>query len=602
MNDDRVVIKGLRSGSDNQSFHSPKHLWAWAFILMATIFCYMPVFDNGFVNWDDDKYIYDNPLIRELNFKAFFSQYVMGHYHPFVITAYALIYKIFGLQPDAYHGANLLFHLANTSLVFFLFIALTESLEIAFIVSLLFGIHPMHVESVAWASELKDVMYAFFFLLAWWYYVRYIKHGFLKKHYLLALLFFVCSVLSKAMGVSLVVVLLLTDFLWKRPIQMKLWTEKIPFILFSLGVGVVAIIAQRDAGAMQDIPHFHGLHRLLFASSSFITYVFQLLAPYDLSPYYPYPITVAERLPWQYYLYPFLCLLLAAATFYSLKFTRWLFFSIGFFTATIFLVLQWLPVGEVIMADRYSYIPSIAIFYLIALGILQLKKVYSGKILPVIILSVLMLVNFFMTLKQVAVWKDDLTFWSCVIEKSPRESLAYNNRGVAKNNLQDYSGAVNDFDIAIQISPQKPEPFNGRGIAKYRLQKFPEAIADFSRAIAISPSYVDAYFHRGNSKAALGEYKAAAEDYTRAIEWQPDYAEAFYNRGNTQTELKNLQAAFHDYSTAIKWQPDYADAYYNRAIIQIMSGDTSAACADLSTASTLGYSAANELLSRFCRL
>ncbi|MBK5286350.1 MAG: glycosyltransferase family 39 protein, partial [Bacteroidia bacterium] len=321
-------------------------------ILLLTFIAYLPALQNGFV-WDDEPYITKNPLIYSFNLKEIFSQYVLGNYHPFTMLTLATEYHFFGLNATGYHSVNLLIHLLNVILVFYSVFFLSDKSGVALAAALLFGIHPLHVESVAWAAELKDLLYTFFFLASFICYLKYIK-GFKKKYYVFALVLFSISLLSKAMAASLPVVLVLTDYFKGRKINIKSLLEKAPFFLLALIFGVVAIFAQKSSDAIQDMAVFSFPQKLTFACYGFITYLYKLLSAQNLCVLYPYPIKNGADIPLQYYAYVILFLGLASAVFYSLLYSKKVIYGIGFFTATVFLVLQLLPVGGAIMADRYS--------------------------------------------------------------------------------------------------------------------------------------------------------------------------------------------------------------------------------------------------------
>lgn len=579
---------------------SPKVFGALAIILIATLLCYLPVFDNGFVNWDDDKYIYDNPLIRDLNFKAFFSQYVMGHYHPFVITTYALIYKVFGLNPDAYHGISLLFHLSNTILVFLVFRALSERKEVAFIVSLLFGIHPLHVESVAWASELKDVMYVFFFLMALLQYLLYLRRGLMVRHYLWAVFFFLCSVLSKASGITLVAVLLLTDFYTRRPFTKKVWLEKIPFLAGAVAFGWVSYLAQAQVGATEVI-HFPFSQRVVFAAYGYVTYIQKLIFPAGLSAFYPYPIDEGQSMPGIFFLYPLLVILIVGLTAYSLKSNRRMFYGIGFFSITAFLTLQLLPAGTAVMADRYAYLPSLGIFFIMAHIVLYIKTRWNAVIISAAVLAAMALAYSFTTHRQVALWKDSITLWTDVIRQWSQTPLGYKNRGVARMELNDLKGGISDLNQAIALDPNQSDFYNAIGAALEKINNYPEAINNFDKAIQLRPDFQEALYNRGIAKGKMNDHAGAINDFNQAISLNPSDAFSYFNRANAKMLMENYGGAVKDLNAYLKLSPMDATAYMMRGYSKMMMGDWPGACPDLNKAASLGDESAVGFVAEYCR-
>jgi hypothetical protein len=298
-------------------------------ILLLTFVIYLPVFDNGLLAWDDNNYIRDNSLIYSFDLGKIFTTDVMGNYHPLTILVMSVTYHLFGLSPDGFHGVNLLSHVLNTALVFFVIRKLSRQDIIALVAALLFGIHPIHVESVAWAAELKDLLYTFFFLSAYRVYLSYMnKPG--AGQYLLCLLLFGLAMLSKAMAASLPVVLLLTDFFCRRKISFRVVLEKVPFVLLAVGLGIMAVIAQKTQSNPAEYV-FPVSDRIFYAGASFLEYLGKLILPLHLYAHYAYPVLSGQPVPGQMILYCMLSFLVVAFAFYSLRKGRTLFFRSGFF-------------------------------------------------------------------------------------------------------------------------------------------------------------------------------------------------------------------------------------------------------------------------------
>ena len=278
-----------------------KHYFIFFAILILTIIIYRPVFFNDFV-WDDGPYVQNNLNVQSFDLKNILFNFEMGNYHPLTMLAFATEYYFFGLNETGYHAVNLFIHLLNIVLVFYVVFLLNGNPTIAILVSLLFGIHPLHVESVAWISELKDLLYTFFFLGSYVFYLKFIQFS-KNKFYILSLILFLASTLSKAMAVCLPVVFILTDYFKGRKINSKTLLEKLPFILISLSIGILAIFAQKSSGSIQDITYYSFFERVIFAGYSFISYLIKSILPVDLSAYYPYPIKSGEAIPAIFFLF-----------------------------------------------------------------------------------------------------------------------------------------------------------------------------------------------------------------------------------------------------------------------------------------------------------
>ena len=601
-----------------------------ALIILISAISFLPVFQNGLLEFDDNVYIKDNPLVHSINLKNIFSGIVEGNYHPITILTLAIEYHFFGLDATGYHAVNLLLHLLNVVLVFYAIFLLSGKAVVALVASLLFGVHPMHVESVAWAAELKDLLYSFFFLGAYIFYIKYLKNK-ERKYYFFALLLFLVSLLSKAMAVSLPLVLILTDYFKGRKIDKETLLEKAPFFLLAIVFGIVAIFAQKSADYAELSTVLTLPQRLVFASYGFVTYLVKLLFPFNLSAFYPYPTNAdGIYMPVHYYLYVLAFIGMAAYIIYSHRFTKKLIFGMGFFTLTILLVLQLLPVGKAIMADRYTYISSIGIFYLAGEGLLWLWN-KNLKLYAVSLLSLFTIIFSVQTYARCGIWKDNMTLWNDIIGKDPAVAEAYYKGYFFKNdkngetimpkapelksgNVEEYfqrasefssqgrnEEAINDLNKAVELKPDDPVAYNRRGIVFVRMNRTDEAIRDFSKAIDLKSDYAESYNNRGIVFFNGGKYGEAVDDFNKAIALRPDYALAYNNRGNVFFEEKKYKEAIGNYSKAIELKNDYAQAFYKRGLAESYSGNKEAACKDLEQAVALGYIMAAEAFGKICK-
>jgi tetratricopeptide (TPR) repeat protein len=583
--------------NNSEPFHW-KMYGTLAAILILTGLVYSPVFQNGFVNWDDNVYIKENPLIYNFDLKAIFSNYVSANYHPLTILVLAIEYHFFKLNETGYHAVNLFLHLLNVMLVFFAVLKLSKKTEVAFVTCLLFGIHPLHVESVAWAAELKDLLYTFFFLSAYFFYLKYLEE--LKsKYYIIALFLFLLSLLSKAMAASLPMVLILTEYYLGRKMNAKLWFEKIPFFLMAIGLGLVAVVAQRTAGATEMMV-FPFQERIVYASYGFINYLYKVLFPLQLSAYYPYPVSPGESIPVVYYIFLVAFILIIVAVLYSIRFTKKIIFGIGFFSITVFLVLQLLPVGRVIMADRYSYIPSIGIFYLLGEGFYSLWS-KNQKIIPITLVSILAVFFSIKTFSQCGVWKNSITLWSDVIKQHQTVSIAYNNRSLALKSDKKFDQALEDCSKAILLDANYSEAYINRGTILRDMNRYDEALKDYNTAISQKPNFEKAYVNRGILYLFTNKFNEALADFNNSIQLNSNFAESHYHQGLVYYNLKRYDEAINSYTKAIKLRPYYAEAYFSRGVSEYYSGKNEIACNDLKQAKKLGYNTPADVMTQICK-
>ncbi len=526
-----------------QRTRNKKYILA-ASIALLTFIIYLPALRNEFVYWDDNIYIFDNPHIRSLDGTlvrwAFFHFYE-ANWFPITWISHALDNALWGMNSLGHHLTNIILHAINTALVVLLALKLLEIVRerseektsgsflydrtiliAAGVTGLLFGIHPVHVESVAWVSERKDLLCALFFLLSIMAYVNAVRRrehsaegagqSGEKKRTLRALLpalcFFVLALLSKPMAVSLPVVLLILDWYPFGRIRsagtlLKAGIEKFPFFVLSLASSIITILAQRFGNAIVSMNIVPLSIRLLVAVQSLIGYLQKMLLPSELTPLYTYPRDVSLFS----FRYALSLLLVAGVTVVSAVMVKrqklWL--SVwGFYVVMIIPVLGIIQVGNQPMADRYTYLPSLGPFFILGLGAAWTsEKLFRDvrwgifiKSVTVLAGSLLVFSLSYMTLHQIAVWRDSLSLWTAVIEKEPESvPLAYNNRGMVFLKAGQIDKAIPDFDKAIALDPAYAKAYYNRGSAFEQMGELDKAIADYKKTIALDPLYYEAYYY-----------------------------------------------------------------------------------------------------------
>lgn len=531
-------------------------------------------------------YVEGNPYIQTFSIKnlvAIFSENYMGNYHPLTMLSLSFDYQINKFDPFVFHLTNILIHIINSILVLLALKQLTRKLELAVIAALLFGVHALHVESVAWISERKDVLYTCFYLLSLYSYIRYIPKKD-KKWFGLSLLFFLLSCLSKGQAVTLAVTLFLVDvFMGRKWTELKILIEKVPFLILALIFGIVAFRAQSGADAT-IMANFPIQQRVAFASYGLVMYILKLVYPFALSAYYPYPIlgNVGD-VPFIYWL----CIIPAIA-FIILLFLSWkrskpLFFGIGFFLLNIILLLQLLPVGRAIMADRYAYIPSIGYFFLVGFYLTDKKYIKSEKVVWIIV-GIYTLLLMFLTFQQSKVWLNSETLWSDAIVKNPRVPVAWYNRGNTRMDSMDYKRAIADYTECINLDGTFWRAYINRGHARSIEKDYIGSIEDFDATLRFDSTVTNAYINRAMSRKMLGDYDNALKDYNIAVRKKPDQLELYTSRANLKMEMKDYDGSLSDLEQAIQMSPKYALAYTNRAAVYKAQNNLTNALADYNTA------------------
>lgn len=543
-----------RPGPRQRSEPTPR--WMIPFILVVTFLVYLPALKAGFVNWDDMDYVYDNILIRDLsNLSQILSTPVQGNYHPLTMLSLAINYAMSGLDAWSYHLFNLAFHLINSFLVFRLALLLgNRNSIIAFTTAILFAIHPMHVESVAWISERKDVLYGLFFIAGLISYTRYVDTG-SKMQYGLSFVFLVLSLLSKPAAVIFPLVLFSIDVLRRRRFNISLLVEKIAFFIPALVVGILTFIAQKEKGATGGIV-FPFLTKLLMGFYGIMMYLVKMILPFRLSPFYPYPAT-NEPLPAEYFISPLIFIGLALLVWFSWKRTTVLAFGILFYLLNLLLVLQFLPVGSAVIAERYTYIPYIGLFYIVG----WLISSYAGqnRIRAQAIVFSLVVFLGILTYRQAGVWKDGPTLWDHAIKVHPSAN-AYGLRASLLRSEKNYPLALEYYNKAVQMNAASFEAFTNRGNVYFDLKKPDSAYADYRRALAIKPDHYPALDNLGALFATRGQYDSALVNLDKALKIEPGYKPAYSNRALVNLNLKRYQEAIGDFEKFLQFEPNAADA------------------------------------------
>jgi tetratricopeptide (TPR) repeat protein len=619
-------LQGTRSsGANAQNILLP--LIICLSLVLLTIIIFSPIKDCGFINFDDDIYLYENAHLQSwLNWKSIghaFSFY-FSNWHPLTWLSWMLDYSIFGLNPFGYHLVNLLLHIFNTVLLFLILWRMTGALWPSAFVAALFAIHPLHVESVAWISERKDVLSIFFWMLTLGAYSYYVEHR-EWKIYVLVILFFALGLMSKSMLVTLPFVLLLLDFwpLWrfsetrpslqipaaeiKQEVSAKkkksrkkdaekaaasikaseivkpavpefkwsliypLLLEKVPLFVLAILSSIVTYVAQQKGGAVRSVEALSPVDRIGNAFVSYIAYIFKMILPVNLAVFYPHPGNVVW---WQ--VLGAIVVLLAITVFVAWRIKKSPYLATGWFwyLGTLVPVIGVVQVGAQAMADRYTYIPLIGLFIMVAWGIAEISQKWNYRREILVSLSALIIfILSILTWKQVGYWQNSITLYDHTLKVTENNGLIHNNRGFAYYVLGDYRQAVADYSSAITIKPDYVTAYHNRGIAYGALGDHRRAIADFNYAINLKPDYSEAYNNRGKSYSALNDFHKALEDINKAITIKPEDATYYHNRGYVHFILGNPRQAMDDFSMAVRFKPDYADAYNSRGAVHYSTGN-----------------------------
>ncbi|MDI6742792.1 MAG: tetratricopeptide repeat protein, partial [Smithella sp.] len=468
-----------------------------------------------------------------------------------------------------YHMTNLIFHILSTLMLFWLFHRMTRSPWKSAFVAGFFALHPLHVESVAWIAERKDVLSAFFWMLTLCLYVYYTEKPALKR-YLLVLLAFVLALMSKPMVVTLPVMMILLDY-WplnrftsmkRNPVVWQL-KEKLPlFVLSAVNVAILFHPTQGEATYLKLLPFSL---RIANAPVAFMTYLEKTFWPQNMAFLYPFP---AEISLWHVSGASLLIIIITLAVVVMARRLPYLFVGWFWYAITIAPVIGIIQISisaPYAMADRYHYLPSIGLAVMLAWGIPHVipnKKTIRTILLPAA--TAFLIIMAMLAWKQCGYWTNNFTLFSRALQVTKDNYVAHNNLGLVLFNKGRLDEAMNHYNRAIDIKDDYINAYYNRGVANFQLGLYQPALQDFDQTIRLKPNFAAAYNNRGAVHVILGQNSPAIEDYSEAIKLKKDYADAYFNRGFAYNKLGQHQLAVEDFSKAIQLRPDYLLSYYGR--------------------------------------
>lgn len=567
-------------------------------ICLYCFILYYSSFSNDFTLRDDDDYVTKNYLLGDLSWngikKIFVTLYYNGHL-PVTILSLAVDYHFWGLNPMGYHITSFSLHIINTILVFQLIKTLSKKNEVALLSSLLFAIHPLGVQSVAWIAERKNVLYTTFYLASLWSYIIYLQKN-TTKYVFISLVLFIFSVASKWSAYTFPVAILVFDYYYNRKLNLWYYLEKIvffsiPFISFYFHINSGVTITNE----------FNFIDRLFFASYTFVFYILKILLPFDLSVIYPYPKKINNLLPAIYYVSIIPALGVLTAIFYAFKkkvtFHKELIVGFLFFLFNIAMVLQVIKFigGHELAADRYTYLPSIGIFFIASLFFFYyLQKPSANKFLLKIGLIIYIAAISISTIQRNKVWANTETLYNDVIENFPKFSKAYVLRGQYYKSVNDFSRALKDYNKGLSINSNYADAYIQRGILYYDMQDYIKSENDLLKGTELDSTHHEGLNYLGllylntNPQKSIYYFKKAIvfnnkkglyyNNLGYAYEMQKDYenAELFYNKTIEIDSLETLAylnrgwlfinnerylEASNDFMKAVKINPNDADNY-----------------------------------------
>jgi len=551
------------------------------FFLVLLIFCvYSQVKEHSFIDYDDDRYVTENSnvkkgLTKESIIWAFKSTFA-SNWHPLTWLSHMMDFRLYGMNSGAHHLINVFLHILNTLLLFLVFRRMTGEIWKSCFVAALFALHPLHVESVAWVAERKDVLSTFFWMLTMWSYTLYVERP-VRGMYFLSLLFFVLGLMSKPMLVTLPFVLLLLDY-WplrrfqfryqdgsrntqKKSLTISLIREKTPFFILSAASCVVTFLVQKKGGAIGSLDVFNLKVRIANTIVSYSEYIGKMFWPVKLSVFYPHPGILSV---WKIIA---ACFLLVSISFLAIKYSRkypWLAVGWLWYLGTLVPVIGFIQIGTQAMADRYTYIPLIGLFIMIAWGFPEVLSKWRYKRITIIpiavaVLSILAVTTWF----QARYWKDGITLFEHALEVTENNYVVHNNLGFALKEEGRVTEAVENYLAALRINPDFEMAHLNIGVILAGRGDNEAAIKHYKEALRIKPDFITAYINLGNARLRQGRIADAFNHYSEALRLDPDSAQAYNGLGAVMIRTGRIEKAIKLFQKALQIKPGYKEAQNN---------------------------------------
>jgi protein O-mannosyl-transferase len=638
------------------------------FLVLLALFViasFRPVLNNQFINLDDNKFIYNNKLIQNerIEYSSILKEQIFTpNYKPLVYFFWSIEYKLFLNNSEGYHLISLLLHIFNSILVLLIisvlirkFFQLKNASVIAFISTIIFALHPLKVESVAWAVELKDMLFAFFFFFSLISYLYFLKD---KKSvfFIISIVTFSFGIFSKSMIISLPVVLLAVDYLYGRSLKERIILEKWPFfiilcfglylygvriqfilallclffvsayylkngfelklknkkavflsvvvlsVIFIIGLWIAnysglntVIIRSKGDFALSDQPV---VNFIVIASYRICMWLAKLIYPFSLSLVYKVPdFLVGSQFAFYTLLLPVSLLAVVSLVIFFFRSNRYIIFIIAYFSITIFPAIISSPAGTNFLPDRYTYISSLS-YCLVFVLFFNLAKKYSFYLYTILCLYAICLgVRTNLYSKE---WKDSISIWTAAL-KSNETWQAYFNRSQAYFALKDYEKSYSDISRAIEIDSTSSDSYFNRGLTLIPLKNYNKAIDDFDMTLRLNPNNFKAITYKAMCYFYLGNYSEAISLCNLALKKEPLNTKTYLTRAIAKEKLLDFDGAIVDFTALINLEPQNGENYYRRGITKLLKGDTSGSCEDWRISRKMNFTKASEMITKYCK-
>jgi len=539
----------------------------WTALTILNVFVYSAVRHFELVNWDDPTYITENPTVLQgLNWRTAWWALTTGHspyWHPMTWLSHLLDVSLFGTDAGAYHVTNLVLHVVNTLLVFELFRRLTHDTRRSAFVAGVFGVHPLHVESVAWIAERKDVLSTFFLLLTTLAYAGYVRQPRIGR-YIGVVVLFALALMSKPMVVTLPIILLLLDVWPLNRFGRAAVLEKIPLLALAAATSIATVVIQHRVGAMAALEALPWDVRVANATIAYVAYLWKTVWPTHLAAFYPlFDLSPARVLAAALFLVAATVVAVRVRKAHPYAFVGWFWYVIA-----IAPVIGLLQAGEQGMADRFMYVPMVGILIIAAWGT-------PARLAPLGIGIVL--VCALAARAQVAHWANSIELWSHATRVTSTSYIAHENLGQALREIGQLDASIASYQRALALTPPRSPAYaavihNSIGMVLTRQGRTANALTEFAAAVQLNPGFAEAQTNVANALAAEGRPAEAIPHYQQAIALKPDYTEPRVGLGGALLRSGRADDAIPQYREALKLDPNLAEAHNGLGSALAMEG------------------------------
>ena len=539
-------------------------------LVIVTLIPYSRLAKCGFVNYDDPIYVTQNPHVQQLSEKNLLWAFNVGYnsnWHPLTWISHMADYRIWGTNALGHHATNLLLQLANVILLFLILMRTTRSVWQSFFVAALFAIHPLHVESVAWIAERKDVLSTVFWMLTIGAYILYAEKPQAKRYWAMVTLY-ALGLMAKPMLVSLPLVLLMLDY-WplgrlRRMGLAKLALEKAPLLILAAASSMITIIAQQSGHATSSLRALSVGLRVSNAVVSYGEYIAKTIWPRDLAVFYPHPI---DALPiWKITVSALALILITLLAIKQRERRPYLLVGWCWYVVTLIPVIGLVQVGAQAMADRYTYVPLIGVFIMLAWGIGEWVKGRKGERVLALSSGVVIVALCIASWIQVGYWRNSIILFEHALKVCPRNYPVHANLGVAYAARGDYEAAIIQYRKALAIRQDEAHVFCDYGDSLIRLGHTKEAVERFQEALQVDPTFTAAQYRLRAVERSQQEAAGAKQLLERA-KARPNSAASHVNMGVVLESQGHTEEAIREYKEAIRIDPNYAITYNNLAVL-----------------------------------